>query len=259
MQKPSLRFSTTALLLAAIFILPNSGLAQTKAQKIDALMTKFHEYGQFNGAVLVAENGKVIFKKGYGLANMEWNIPNMPETKFRLGSITKQFTAMLILQLAEQGKLKLDGKIADYLPDYPRSTGEKVTIHHLLTHTSGIPSYTGFPQFSSEMSRDPYAPAAFVKTFSDSALQFEPGAKFSYNNSGYFLLGVIIEKVAGKSYEQALQENILQPLNMQNTGYDYHSPIINRRANGYEKRPGGYVNERRRLSTAGHEKSQKSD
>jgi len=242
MQKHFLRFSTAALLVATIFIIPHDGLAQTKAQKIDALMTKFHEYGQFNGAVLVAENGKVIFKKGYGLANMEWNIPNTPETKFRLGSITKQFTAMLILQLAEQGKLKLDGKITDYLPDYPKNTGDKVTIHHLLTHTSGIPSYTGFPKFFNEMSRDPYAPAAFVKTFSDSALQFEPGAKFSYNNSGYFLLGVIIEKVAGKSYEQALQENILQPLNVQNTGYDEHNPIINRRAAGYEKRPGGYVN-----------------
>lgn len=242
MQKLSFRFSIAVLLLAAPFIMPNDVAAQNKAQKIDALMAKFHEYGQFNGAVLVAENGKVIFKKGYGLANMEWNIPNTPETKFRLGSITKQFTAMLILQLAEQGRLKLDGKITEYLPDYPKHTGDKVTIHHLLTHTSGIPSYTGFPKFFNEMSRDPYAPAAFVKTFSDSALQFEPGAKFSYNNSGYFLLGVIIEKVSGKSYEQALQENILQPLNMQNTGYDLHSPLISRRAAGYEKRPGGYVN-----------------
>jgi CubicO group peptidase (beta-lactamase class C family) len=242
MQKHFVHSSMTALLLATLFIIPNDSLAQTKAQKLDALMAKFHEYGQFNGSVLVAENGKVIFKKGYGFANMEWNIPNTPETKFRIGSITKQFTAMLILQLVEQGKLKLDGKITDYLPDYPKSTGDKVTIHHLLTHTSGIPSYTGFPKFFSEMSRDPYAPEAFVKTFSDSALQFEPGAKFSYNNSGYFLLGVIIEKVAGKSYEQVLQENILKPLNMQNTGYDYHGPIINQRAAGYEKRPGGYVN-----------------
>ena len=121
--------------------------AQDKAKQIDELMRRYVDNGQFNGTVLVTENGKVIFKKGYGLANMEWNIPNTPDTKFRLGSLTKQFTAMLIMQLVEQGKLKLEGKITDYLTDYPKAAGDKITLHHLLTHTSGIPNYTNFPAF----------------------------------------------------------------------------------------------------------------
>src|ERR1051325_6793319 len=116
--------------------------ALDKAKQIDDLMRRYVDNGQFNGTVLVAENGKVIFKKGYGLANMEWNTPNEPGTKFRLGSLTKQFTSMLIMQLVEQGKLKLEGKITDYLTDYPKAAGDKITIHHLLTHTAGIPNFT---------------------------------------------------------------------------------------------------------------------
>ena len=216
--------------------------AQNKAAKIDALVSQYVANGQFNGTVLVAEQGQVIFKKGYGMANMEWNIANTPDTKFRLGSITKQFTAMLIMQLVEQGKLKLDGKITDYLPDYPKATGSKITIHHLLTHTSGIPSYTGFPKFFENDSRDPYTPEAFTKKFTDLPLEFEPGSKFAYDNSGYFLLGVLIEKVTGNSYAEVLQDRILTPLKLTNTGYDLAGPLIIKRAAGYEKRNGGYVN-----------------
>jgi CubicO group peptidase (beta-lactamase class C family) len=244
MKKLRIRLAKVSVTLAIFCFVNNytNSLAQTKAQKIEALLGQYHEYGQFNGAALVAENGKVIFKKGFGMANMEWDIPNMPDTKFRIGSITKQFTAMLVMQLVEQGKLKLDGKMSDYLPDYPKSTGDKVTIHHLLTHSSGIPSYTGFPNFFRDLSRDPYTPEAFVKTFADSALQFEPGSKFLYNNSGYFLLGAIVEKASGKSFEQALAENILTPLNMKNTGYDHHETVLKKRAAGYEKRLGDYTN-----------------
>lgn len=237
-------FSKALVALAVLVVLVtyNNGVAQTKIQKIETLLGQYHEYGQFNGSALVAENGKVIFQKGFGMANMEWEIPNMPDTKFRLGSITKQFTAMLVMQLVEKGALKLDGKITDYLPDYPKNPGDKVTLHHLLTHTSGIPGYTEFPNFFRDVSRDPYTPAAFVKTFADSALQFEPGAKFTYSNSGYFLLGAIIEKVTGKSYEQVLAENILLPLNMKNTGYDHYNTIIKKRAAGYQKSAAGYEN-----------------
>lgn len=173
---------------------------------------------------------------------MEWNIPNTPDIKFRLGSITKQFTSMLVMQLVEKGKLKLDGKITDYLPDYPKSTGDKITIHHLLTHTSGIPSYTGFPDFAETLSRNPYSPEAFVKKFSDLPLEFQPGSAFSYDNSGYFLLGVIVEKITGKPYAQVLKENILTPLRMNDTGYDLPGPILPKRAAGYEKQAGGYRN-----------------
>jgi CubicO group peptidase (beta-lactamase class C family) len=228
-----------------LLALQGYAIAQSQAQKsakIDEIMTMANKYRLFNGSVLVAENGKVIYKKGFGLANMEWNIPNTTETRFRLGSITKQFTATLILQLVEQGKIKLDGKLSDYLPDYRKDVGEKVTVHQLLNHTSGIPSYTGLPRFFNDVSRNPYSVADFIKKYASNDLEFEPGSKFSYNNSGYFLLGAIIEKVTGKPYEQVLKEKIFEPLGMKNTGYDHYATILERRAAGYEKTADGYVN-----------------
>lgn len=215
---------------------------QTKVDKIDKLISIYAEYEKFNGSVLVAEKGKIIYKKGYGLANMEWNIPNDPATKHRLGSITKQFTAMLIMQLVEQGKLKLDVPISTYLPEYPRKNGDAITIHQLLTHSSGTPNMTSFPGFFKNVSRNSYSPVQLVSLFADSTLQFEPGKKFAYSNSGYVLLGYIIEKVTGKSYEQALQENIFTPLKMTNTGYDHARPVLKNRASGYEKNGRRYVN-----------------
>ena len=220
----------------------NVSFGQTRTEQFDELINLYTEYGQFNGSVLIAEKGEIIYKKGFGLANMEWDIPNQYDTKHRLGSITKQFTSMLIIQLVEQGKLKLNVPIITYLPDYPKSNGEKITIHHLLTHSSGIANYTSFPNFFQDNSRNPYSPEEFVDVFADSTLEFIPGEKFAYSNSGYFLLGVIIEKVTGKSYEQLLQENILTPLKMNNTGYDHHGTILKNRASGYEKSGSGYIN-----------------
>ena len=144
--------------------------AQSKSDKIDELMSLYTQYGQFNGSVLVAENGKVIYKKGFGLANMEWDIPNQANTKHRLGSITKQFTAMLILQLVAEGKLDLQEPITKYLPDYPKASGDIITTHHLLTHTSGIPNYTSFPKFMADESRNPYSPEEFMKKFDEKKL-----------------------------------------------------------------------------------------
>ncbi len=232
------------LLITIVWILAAqaSVLAQDKSVKIDELMKVYNSYQQFNGAVLVSENGKVIFKKGYGLANMEWNIPIEADTKFRLGSITKQFTSMLILQLVQEGKIKVDGKLTDYLPDYRKDTGDRITIHQLLNHTSGIPSYTGLPNFFQDVSRNPYSVSDFVKKFTSGDLEFEPGTKWNYNNSGYFLLGAIIEHVTGKPYEQVLKERIFDPIGMKNTGYDHHDTILAKRAAGYERRPGGIVN-----------------
>nr|WP_262905556.1 serine hydrolase domain-containing protein [Hymenobacter siberiensis] len=111
------------------------------------MATQYAKAGQLNGTVLVAEHGKVVFAKGYGLANREWNQPNAADTKFRLGSLTKQFTSMLVMQLVEKGQLRLDAPISTYLPDYPKAAGDKITLHHLLTHTSGIPNYTAQPGF----------------------------------------------------------------------------------------------------------------
>ena len=236
----SINRSRFAFALLAVLAFQTSVLAQDKAAKIDQLISLYHKYGQFNGSALVADNGQVVYKKGVGLANMEWNISNAPDTKFRLGSITKQFTATLILQLVEQGRIKLDGKITDYLPDYRPDTGGKVTIHNLLTHTSGIPSYTSQPGFAQNVSRNPFTVDDFVKKYTSGDLEFEPGTKFVYDNSGYFLLGAIIEKVTGKPYEQVLKENIFEPAGMKNTGYDHWNTILSKRATGYTNTPRGY-------------------
>ncbi|MBP1223467.1 serine hydrolase [Flavobacterium sp. 1355] len=238
-MKKSIKLIVLCVLLQLASV---SIFAQDKARQIDDLLSKYNEYGQFNGSALVAENGKIIFKKGFGQANMEWNISNQPDTKFRLGSITKQFTAFLIVKLAEEGKLKLDVPITTYLPDYPKENGDKITIHHLITHTSGIPNYTSAPNFLKEKSRNPSTPEEFVKTFNKLPLDFKPGEKFSYSNSGYFLLGYIIEKITGKTYEQYLQETILTPLKMANTGFDHSEVILKNRAAGYEKKGKSYVN-----------------
>ena len=216
--------------------------AQSKAEEVDKLVQLYHEYGQFNGSALVAEEGKIVYQKGVGMANMEWGIPNQTNTKHRLGSITKQFTAMLLLQLAEEGKLDLQAPISNYLPDYPNEHNPKITTHHLLTHTSGIPNYTAFPGFFRDQSRDPYTPDDFVKKFADKELEFTPGEKFNYSNSGYFLLGVIVEKVSGKTYEEMLQEKIFTPLSMNDSGYDHHDEILKNRATGYEKQGNNYIN-----------------
>lgn len=234
-------YLTLLLFITALSV--QSLLAQNHGEKIDQLIKTYHEYGQFNGAVLVAENGKVILKKGYGMANMEWGIPIQPDTKFRIGSVTKTFTATLIMQFVEEGKVKLDAKLTEYLPDYRNDTGDKVTIHHLLNHTSGIPNYTN-GKFSRENSRDPYTVDEFVKKFASGDLEFEPGSKYSYSNSGYFLLGAIIEKVTNKSYPQVLEERILKPLGMDDTGYDFYAPLLKNRASGYRKTFEGFENAR---------------
>ena len=231
-----------AIAFLCFVLIPFFVNAQTVPQKIDELISKYSQLRLFNGSALVADNGKVIFEKGYGYADMEWDIPNDPQTKFRLGSITKQFTSMLIMQQVEKGNIKLDGKITDYLPYYRKDTGDKVTIHQLLTHTSGIPSYTNDPKFFSEVSRTYYKPDDFIKKYCSGDFEFEPGSQFSYDNSGYFILGAILEHVTGIPYDKLLQKNIFEPLGMKNSGYDWTEKIIPHRASGYEKNFGGYRN-----------------
>jgi CubicO group peptidase (beta-lactamase class C family) len=207
--------------------------AQNTAEKIDALVQKYCDYGQFNGSLLVAENGTVLLKKGYGYANFEWDIPCTPDTKFRLGSMTKQFTGMLVMQQVEKGSIRLDDSLMKYLPDYPNSEGRKVTVRHLLNHTSGIPNYTEMISFRTD--RNPYPLEKLIAVFADKPLEFEPGTRWKYSNSGYVLLGAILEKATGHSYEQLLQEGIFDPLGMKNTGYDHAKPILKKRAAGYDK------------------------
>ncbi len=231
-----------ALIIFVAVLLAAAALQGADPSLIDQLVSRYNEFGTFNGAVLVAANGEVVFKKGYSLANREWDIPNQRDVRFRLGSITKQFTAALILKLVAEGKVRLEASLAEYVSEYPEDVAKQVTIHQLLTHTSGIKSYTGLPKFWSDHTRDPYAPLEFLSFFAEEPLDFEPGKEFRYNNSGYFLLGVIVEKVTGQTYADALRERILEPLGMRATGYDTHDALIAKRATGYEYGLDGYRN-----------------
>jgi len=242
MRKSSRPLIKTILLgLFALIALFNESCGQTKVENLDKLIGAYAENANFNGSVLVAEKGVIIYKKGFGLANMEYGIPNQPSTKFRLGSVTKQFTAMLIMQLVSENKLALDSPISRYLHDYPKKTGDRITIHHLLTHTSGIPDYTSFPGFRQLMGTTA-RPEELVRLFADSALEFAPGERYQYSNSGYVLLGFIIETITGKTYEQVLQSKILVPLEMNNTGYDHNSSVLTDRAAGYNRAGNSFQN-----------------
>ncbi len=243
MNVPSKKlFQMMIIGVLALMMASSVSFGQAKTEQLDNLLSQYHEYDKFNGSVLIAEQGKVIYKKGFGMANMEWDIPNAANTKHRLGSITKQFTAMLILQLAAEDKLDLHTAITKYLPDYPEEPGNKITTHHLLTHSAGLPNYTSFPGFMANESRNPYSPDEFIKKFESKELEFTPGESFSYSNSGYFLLGLIIEKITGKTYEQMLQDNIFTPLGMENSGYDHHGDILKNRATGYNRSGKNFVN-----------------
>ena len=217
-------------LIVFLFVAAFNVNAQSKEQKIDKLLSQYFSYGQFNGAALVAEHDRVILKKGWGYANFEWKIPNSADTKFKIGSVTKTFTDMLVFQQIEKGKLRLDGYVSDYLPDYPKSQGEQITIHQLMTHTSGLPDYD---EMDIDYSHN-YPHEKILAMFDSLPLEFTPGTKFKYTNSGAFLLGVILEKITGKTYEQLLKENILQPLALKNTGYDYSNYVLEKRASGYK-------------------------
>ena len=231
-------FVTTVILLVSSSI----DLAQSKVRKIDSVLRKYNEYGQFNGMALVAERGEIIYKEAFGFANFEWQIPNSLDTKFRIGSVTKSFTAMLVLQLVEQGKLKLDDPVGNYLPDFQNSPKSKITINQLLTHTSGLPDYNNVPEFFRAVQSGYLSEAEIIKRISNYDLLFEPGAKFGYSNDGYRLLGAIIEKVTNKSYEQVLQDNILTPLKMKNSGYSRRTMVLEKRASGYRKTLAGLEN-----------------
>lgn len=230
-----------ALLTTAAILRSQTSVPADFASRADRLCSGFVEQKKFMGSVLVARAGKPLFRKSYGFANAEWDVANTPDTKFRLGSITKQFTATAILQLVEQGKLRLDDPISKYYADAPK-TWEKVTIHNLLNHTSGIPSYTGIPNFFGTGSKLPLTPAQIVKLTQDKPLEFEPGAKFAYDNTGYILLGYVIEKITGKPYAGYLRQAIFDPLGMKDTGYDVYEAILKHRASGYSMSGASMIN-----------------
>jgi CubicO group peptidase (beta-lactamase class C family) len=210
------------------------------ASQIDKLLSDVYKPGQPGAAVLVKKQGRVILRKGYGLANVELNVPIEPDMIFRLGSITKQFTAVAILMLAEEGKLSLQNEIIKFLPDYP-TQGKKITVEHLLTHTSGIKSYTDLAEWL-PLQRKDMTVAEIIDLAKDKPMEFAPGERWKYCNSGYILLGAIIEKVSGKTYADFLQDRIFGPLGLKSSYYDSTSRIIPRRASGYSKGNSGFEN-----------------
>jgi CubicO group peptidase (beta-lactamase class C family) len=181
--------------------------------------------------VIVASHGKVIYKKAFGMANIELNIPMRTDHVFRIGSLTKQFTAIAILQLTEQGKLHLQDEITKYIPDYPMQ-GSKITIEHLLTHTSGIMNYTSMKDYGARMTID-MTPTEMIAYFRNQPMRFAPGTRWEYSNSNYFLLGYIIEVITGNSYASYLEDHFFKPLGMTSSLYASNSKIVKSRADGY--------------------------
>jgi CubicO group peptidase (beta-lactamase class C family) len=230
-----------APILTAVLFADSVALPEDLAPALAKHMASAAEKDNFSGSIVVTKNGQALLCEGYGFANREHEIRNTPQTKFRIGSVTKQFTAMAVMILQERGKLKVDDPVSKYLDDAPKAW-DGITIHHLLSHTSGIPSYTGFPQMMSRTVRLQATVDEVIATFQDKPLEFSPGERFAYSNSGYHLLGKIIEKASGQDYETFLREAILQPLELKDTGYDQAATILPGRAAGYARTPKGLAN-----------------
>ena len=238
---PALCLFAVASLGAAAMAVPAAPATDSVlAAKIDAVLAEVYKPGEPGAAVIVRKDGRTVFRKGYGMANLELGVPVEPGMVFRLGSITKQFTSVSILLLAQDGKLGLQDEVTKFLPDYP-TQGRRITVEHLLTHTSGIQSYTEMPEWLPLWRKDFTVPE-LIDVFKDKPMQFEPGRDWAYNNSGYILLGAIIEKVAGKSYEAFVEERIFRPLGMRSSFYDITERIIPRRIPGYHEGKDGFIN-----------------
>ena len=215
--------------------------AQSKKDKFSAVMKTYHNYNMFDGSVLVAENGKIIYQDAFGMANREWNIPNTVDTKFMIGSVSKPITATLMLILVQKGLVSLEKTIENYLPEFKNKPAAKVTIKQLLSHTSGIPNYDIIKDFFPRISRQNFSREDYIKIYKDSLLAFVPGTRYLYSSWGYFTLGYIIEKVTGKSYAQVMKAEIFDKTNMQNSGSYLHTDIVSNRASGYDYGFGEFV------------------
>jgi len=214
--------------------------SQSLPPRIDDLVNDYVAHDQFMGTVLVAEKGKVVFAKGYGLANVDRNMPNTPETKFMIGSITKQFTAMLITQLVEKGRIRLENTISDFMPEFPADIGKIITVEMLLNHASGLRLPEGIEKYYSASKKEEFL-QEFIKQQSEEGLRFDPGKGYAYSNAGYYILGLIIEKVTGKSYEEVLRGQILDPLGMADTGCAKKGRALDNEAVSYQKLPDRYI------------------
>ena len=225
-------FLTVVLILGGL-LGSTSSAAQSLSHKLSAYMEYKATLDHFNGSVIVVKDSEILLARGYGWANMEHHVPNTPKTKFRIGSITKQFTAMAILILQEQGKLNVGDLINTHIPN-PPPVWSQITIHHLLTHTSGIKHSWGIPDWKDTVML-PATLAETIDKIKGQPLLFTPGTNFNYSGAGYFILAQIIEQVSGQSYATFLRQVIFEPLGMNDTGADQTIPILPHQASGYTR------------------------
>jgi CubicO group peptidase (beta-lactamase class C family) len=234
------------LSLGATFPLASSAATAATAspsdmqQQMQQLVSHKAKADQPGFTVIVRKGQQVLLRGGYGLADLEWSTPMQPDSSLRLASLTKQFTALAVLQLVHAGKITLQHKVGQVLPDYP-AVGREISIHQLLSHSSGIPNLSRMPEFRDNKAKDANL-TQLLALFSRQPLQFQPGSRFSYSNSNYVLLTAIIEQVSQQSYADYLQQHIFQPLGMKNSRYDSASAVIQQRARGYEQTPQGFRN-----------------
>lgn len=221
----------------------NTVLSATGGNKIEALCDALFQQTYTNhspgAAVLIAKGDKVLYRKAFGMANLELNVKMKPESVFQLASITKQFTSVAIMMLVEQAKLSLQDPLSKFITDFPR--GNEITVHHLLNHTSGIKSYTNLPEFRNKTRMD-MTPEEIIQFFKNLPLEFNPNEKYEYSNSGYLLLGYIIEQISGMTYGEFIQKNIFDKLGMKRSYYADSYKIIPDRASGYQLYEGNYEN-----------------
>lgn len=232
-------FTTACILLFTVFSVATA-VAQNLEQQVDEYLKSAYPANEPGVSFLIAKDGKTIYRKAFGMANLELNVPMTPDNVFEIGSITKQFTAIAILMLEEQGKLKVEDDITKFIPDYP-TKGKKITIHQLLNHTSGIKSYTNMQSFMT-LARKDMSPVELMDAFKNEPMEFEPGEQFNYNNSGYILLGYIIEVASGETYEQFIQKHIFDKLGMTNSVYGSKVNLVSNRATGYSETETGFRN-----------------
>jgi CubicO group peptidase (beta-lactamase class C family) len=218
------------------------------AARIDSFMTRAAAYRQFNGAILVVDRGRQVYQRAFGEANMEWRIPNTVDTRFEIASMTKPMTAIMILQLVQEGRLRLDGRVSEYLAFYPPETGGRITVDQLLNHTSGLQQDIGFSDDPNDVSAtavinaDVLSNDSLVKLIAARPLRFEPGTSYGYSSDAYAVLGAIVERVTGRPYWRALRERVLDRAGMSQTGVSVLRPLVPRRAAGYAQTFGGYEN-----------------
>ncbi|MBC7950151.1 MAG: serine hydrolase [Chitinophagaceae bacterium] len=226
-------------LLSSLIFSQQKGIPQLTSE-FDKLLSEQFKSNETGASVLVTRKGQIIYQKAFGKANLELNVPMQVDNVFGIGSITKQFTAIAILQLMEQGKLKLTDEITRFIPDYP-AQGHKITIEHLLTHTSGIQDYSSL-QDTTGRGRIDFTPREMVDYFKNRPMRFDPGTKYEYSNSGYFLLGYIIEIISGRTYAKYLEDNFFKPIDMTHSLYSSDRRIVKNRVKDYTKGENGFEN-----------------